>query len=92
MDAIGQKVEGGLDERVVLFVKISNGFTVSAELEKRIKAEIRARRSPRHVPARVSDSGLGVLHKDPFLTAPCFVLGIHNVQNEGSFWPPILIW
>jgi hypothetical protein len=52
--AVGQKIDGGADERVVLFVKLAQGQTLSNELVQKIKAEIRARRSPRHVPARVS--------------------------------------
>jgi len=51
--AVGQKIDGGVDERVVLFVKLLHGQALSDELEQRIKSEIRARRSPRHVPARV---------------------------------------
>lgn len=51
--AVGQKIEGGVDERVILFVKLLQEQTLSDELERRIKDEIRARRSPRHVPTRV---------------------------------------
>jgi hypothetical protein len=52
---VGQKTQGGADERVVLFVKLPEGHQgVPNELEKSIRAEIRTRRSPRHVPARVS--------------------------------------
>jgi len=51
---VGQKIDGGADERVVLFVKLPSGETLSHDLEQKIRAEIRKRRSPRHVPARVS--------------------------------------
>lgn len=51
--AVGQKIDGGIDERVVLFVKLPEGYNLSADFEEKIKTEIRARRSPRHVPARV---------------------------------------
>jgi hypothetical protein len=51
--AVGQKTDGGTDERVVLFVKLPLGQNLSPAFEARIKSEIRARRSPRHVPARV---------------------------------------
>lgn len=56
MDAVvvGQKIDGGADERVVLFVKLPPGQTLSNDLEQKIRLEIRKRRSPRHVPARVS--------------------------------------
>jgi len=52
--AVGQKIDGGVDERVVLFVKLPPGQTLSNDLEGKIRVEIRKRRSPRHVPARVS--------------------------------------
>ena len=51
--AVGQSIAQGADERVVLFVKLLEGETLSEELVKRIKHEIRARRSARHVPAKV---------------------------------------
>jgi acetoacetyl-CoA synthetase len=51
--AVGQKIDGGMDERVVLFVKLPEGHVLSADLEQKIKTEIRNMRSPRHVPARV---------------------------------------
>ncbi|PCH41206.1 acetoacetyl-CoA synthetase [Wolfiporia cocos MD-104 SS10] len=50
---IGQNITGGTDERVILFVKLLEGQTLTEELEKRIKAEVRSRRSARHVPARI---------------------------------------
>ncbi|KAI0375673.1 acetoacyl-CoA synthetase [Pilatotrama ljubarskyi] len=50
---VGQSIAHGTDERVVLFVKLLEGQVLTEELEKRIKAEIRARRSARHVPARI---------------------------------------
>jgi acetoacetyl-CoA synthetase len=51
--AVGQKIDGGIDERVILFVKLPDGQRLSTDLEQKIKAEIRIRRSPRHVPAMV---------------------------------------
>ncbi|TFK55716.1 acetoacetyl-CoA synthetase [Heliocybe sulcata] len=51
--AVGQALDGGADERVILFVKLMDGERMSADLEKRIKSEIRARRTARHVPARI---------------------------------------
>ncbi|KAF7776145.1 hypothetical protein Agabi119p4_4538 [Agaricus bisporus var. burnettii] len=51
--AVGQKVVNGADERVVLFVKLLQGQCLSNELQQKIRAEIRTRRSPRHVPARI---------------------------------------
>ncbi|KAI0796637.1 acetoacetate-CoA ligase [Abortiporus biennis] len=51
--AVGQSIEQGTDERVILFVKLLEGQHLTAELEKKIKTEIRTRKSPRHVPARI---------------------------------------
>lgn len=51
--AVAQKTDGGADERVVLFIKLPLGQELSPTFEARIKSEIRSRRSPRHVPARV---------------------------------------
>ncbi|EGO01898.1 hypothetical protein SERLA73DRAFT_104023 [Serpula lacrymans var. lacrymans S7.3] len=51
--AVGQTIDNGTDERVILFVKLPEGMDLSLDMEKRIRAEVRARRSPRHVPARI---------------------------------------
>ncbi|EJD01158.1 acetoacetate-CoA ligase [Fomitiporia mediterranea MF3/22] len=51
--AVGQAINGGADERVILFIKLHDGYTCTPELEKRIKTEIRARRTARHVPERI---------------------------------------
>ncbi|KAG6854774.1 hypothetical protein C0991_001201 [Blastosporella zonata] len=51
--AVGQKTDNGMDERVILFIKLPQGTTLSTELEQKIKFEVRTRRSPRHVPAKV---------------------------------------
>jgi acetoacetyl-CoA synthetase len=49
--AIGQPWED--DVRVVLFVRLAPGEVLDAELEATIRAEVRRRCSPRHVPARI---------------------------------------
>jgi acetoacetyl-CoA synthetase len=41
------------DTRVVLFVKLRDGYGLDAGLEERLRQEIRRRASPRHVPARI---------------------------------------
>jgi acetoacetyl-CoA synthetase len=41
------------DVRVVLFVKLRDGVTLDAALEDRIRKQIRANATPRHVPAKV---------------------------------------
>lgn len=48
---IGQQWDN--DVRVVLFVKLREGVKLTGDLIKRIKAEIRANTTPRHVPAKV---------------------------------------
>lgn len=51
--AVAQKIDRGLDERVILFVKLTNGQQLSNEFVQRINSEIRSRRSPRHIPAKI---------------------------------------
>ena len=41
------------DERIVLFVRLKNGATLTPDLEDRIRRRIRQNTSPRHVPARI---------------------------------------
>jgi acetoacetyl-CoA synthetase len=48
---IGQDWER--DVRVVLFVKLRDGLTLTAEIEKKIKDQIRKNTTPRHVPAKI---------------------------------------
>ena len=52
---IGQKWPPGQlsDVRVVLFVKLREGLTMDAALEDKIKYQIRANATPRHVPAKI---------------------------------------
>jgi len=49
--AVGQAWQG--DERIVLFVRLREGVTLTGELAARIGTTIRANASPRHVPARI---------------------------------------
>jgi len=41
------------DERIILFVKLREGFQLTDELSSRIKQVIRSNTTPRHVPAKV---------------------------------------
>jgi len=52
---IGQNWPPGqlADVRVVLFVKLRDGLTMDAALENKIKQQIRANATPRHVPAKI---------------------------------------
>jgi acetoacetyl-CoA synthetase len=49
--AIGQDWDN--DVRVVLFVRLREGFALDSGLEKRIRDTIRANTTPRHVPAKI---------------------------------------
>jgi acetoacetyl-CoA synthetase len=53
--AVGQDWDG--DVRVVLFVRLRDGVTLTPDLEARIRAAIRAHATPRHVPARIAQVG-----------------------------------
>ncbi len=48
---IGQQWEH--DERIVLFVRLREGCSLTPELESRLKNRIRSSTTPRHVPARI---------------------------------------
>ncbi len=49
--AIGQEWQG--DQRVILFVKLAEGYQLTEELKDKIKKTLRANASPRHVPALI---------------------------------------
>jgi acetoacetyl-CoA synthetase len=49
--AIGQTHQD--DQRVILFVKLANGFTLTDDLQNKIKKTLRDNASPRHVPALI---------------------------------------
>jgi acetoacetyl-CoA synthetase len=48
---VGQEV--GHDVRVVLFVRLRDGLSLDEALSERIRRQIRANTTPRHVPARI---------------------------------------
>ncbi len=48
---VGQDWQG--DVRVILFVRLAEGFRLDGALEKRIKTPIRSNCTPRHVPAKI---------------------------------------
>jgi acetoacetyl-CoA synthetase len=52
---IGQQVRqpNGVDERVVLFVRLRDGLTLDDALRERIKQQIRAHATPHHVPKKI---------------------------------------
>jgi acetoacetyl-CoA synthetase len=48
---VGQQWEH--DERIVLFVRLRDGVTLTPELQDRIRKRIRENTTPRHVPSRI---------------------------------------
>jgi len=51
--AIGQNWQG--DQRIILFVKLNEGYTLTQELKDKIKKTLREKASPRHVPAIIME-------------------------------------
>ncbi len=51
--AIGQNWEG--DQRIILFVKLSQGVRLTEELKNTIRKALREKASPRHVPALIME-------------------------------------
>jgi acetoacetyl-CoA synthetase len=49
--AIGQDWKG--DQRIILFVKLNKGYSLTDELQNKIRKNLRENASPRHVPARI---------------------------------------
>lgn len=52
--AIGQNYED--DQRVILFVKLANGFALTEDLKDKIRETLRENASPRHVPALILET------------------------------------
>jgi len=52
--AVGQNYQG--DQRVILFVKLAAGFTLTDELRDKIRKTLRENASPRHVPALILET------------------------------------
>ncbi len=48
---VGQRLDH--DERIVLFVRLREGLSLTPDLEARIRTEVRTGATPRHVPARI---------------------------------------
>jgi acetoacetyl-CoA synthetase len=51
--AIGQDWQG--DQRILLFVKLAPGYSLTAELKDKIRKTLREKASPRHVPAIIME-------------------------------------
>jgi acetoacetyl-CoA synthetase len=52
--AVGQNYQG--DQRVLLFVKLATGFSLTNELKDKIRRTLRENASPRHVPALILET------------------------------------
>ena len=52
--AVGQNYQE--DQRVILFVKLADGFTLTDELKDKIRKTLRENASPRHVPALILET------------------------------------
>ena len=52
--AVGQNYQD--DQRVILFVKLAEGFTLTDELKDKIRKALRENASPRHVPAVILET------------------------------------
>ncbi|MEM1586517.1 MAG: acetoacetate--CoA ligase [Candidatus Bathyarchaeia archaeon] len=52
--AVGQYWKG--DQRIILFVKLKQGYTLTEELKDKIKRALREEASPRHVPAIIMEA------------------------------------
>ena len=52
--AVGQAWKG--DERVILFVKLTQGYALTEDLKNKIRAALREQASPRHVPALIIEA------------------------------------
>ncbi len=50
---VGQDWKG--DERVILFLQLSPGHTLTEDLKQKIRKELRENASPRHVPSLIFD-------------------------------------
>jgi len=51
---IGQELpDGGDDVRIVLFVRLADGISLTDELRDRIRTQIRQNTSPHHVPKKI---------------------------------------
>ncbi|MCX8177985.1 MAG: acetoacetate--CoA ligase [Candidatus Bathyarchaeota archaeon] len=52
--AVGQNWRG--DQRIILFVKLKQGYSLTEELKNKIKKALRENASPRHVPAKIIET------------------------------------
>ncbi|MEM3725733.1 MAG: acetoacetate--CoA ligase [Candidatus Bathyarchaeia archaeon] len=52
--AIGQEWKG--DQRIILFVKIAPGYSLTEDLKEKIRRSLREKASPRHVPALIIEA------------------------------------
>lgn len=77
---VGLLVDGGADEKVVLFIKMRAGTELDDDLLKLIKTNIRTARSARHVPAKI----IAVSDIPHTLTGKKIEIPIRKVINGSS--------
>ena len=85
---IGRPIEG--DVEVMLFVQLADGVSLDESLVKKIRGEIRAGCTPRHVPAHVHavpDIPYTISGKKVELAVRCVVLG-EEVKNKDALKNP----
>jgi acetoacetyl-CoA synthetase len=73
--AIAQDWQG--DVRIVLFVRLQNGYTLDAALDQKIRTTIRNRTTPRHVPAKI----IAVPDLPRTLSGKLTELAVRNIIN-----------
>jgi len=91
--AIGQDWKG--DQRVILFVKLAQGYALTQELKNLIRKALRENASPRHVPARIievpdipytlNQSQIGMLWLTPNRWITMKVFSPSFKRSEGLF-------
>jgi len=89
--AVGQPFEG--DERVVLFVRLQPDIMLDDTLVDRIKKQIRANTTPRHVPAKiiqVPDIPRTKNNKIAELAVKQVITG-HQIENTGALLNPEIL-
>ncbi len=86
--AVGQPFEG--DERILLFLRLKEGLTLTDERIDQIKHHIRTQTTPRHVPAKiiqVPDIPRTKNNKIAEIAVKSIFLG-HAIDNEEAFLNP----
>ncbi|MFN2118962.1 MAG: acetoacetate--CoA ligase [Anaerolineales bacterium] len=86
--AVGQAWKG--DQRVILFVKLAAGLSLSDELQHRVRQTLREQASPRHVPALILEAPEipYTLNMKKVESAVANILNARPVMNEDALINP----